>query len=215
MRGRKPIHGQAGKGCTRLYQAWHNMKSRCLNPRAEAYRKYGALGIRVCDQWLKFVPFMRWAISHGYRDDLTLERKNTAGNYEPRNCCWVPRSEHSEFLRTKVFVSAWGERKTKAEWVRDPRCVVSPATLYYRLEVGREPEEAMTSRIWTNLKRSTPKGHHAAIRAFGEEKIVAAWAKDPRCRVMAETLRHRLYVGWEPEPAISTPPHGRSRLVKA
>ena len=216
MAGRKPIHGQAGKGNRRtpLYRAWHNMKSRCYNPRVKSFRTYGEAGIRVCDQWLNFIPFMRWALSNGYREGLTIERKNCKGNYEPRNCCWVTKADQCANLSTNVFVSAWGERKTKSESARDPRCVVSLTTLAYRLKEGRNPEEAMTSRTWSNLKRSTPHGRHAVIRAFGEEKIVAQWAKDPRCGVSADTLHQRLQDGWNPERAISTPTQTKFRPVK-
>ena len=40
------------------------------------------------------------------------------------------------------------------------------------------------------------------IAAFGEEKPLAAWADDMRCRVSYATLVYRVLKGWNPEVAI-------------
>jgi hypothetical protein len=189
----------------RLKSIWFNMRNRCYNANVSSFRTYGAMGVRVCADWLDYAKFEAWAIASGYRDDLTIERKDFDGHYEPDNCCWIPKREQSANQRTNVRIRAFGEEKTKSEWAKDPRCVVSVATLHYRLKEGREPEEAMTSPEWSNLKRSTPRGRHAVVHAFGEEKIVAQWAKDPRCGVSADTLHQRLQDGWEAERAIATP----------
>lgn len=81
-------------GChTRLYETWVNMKTRCLNSRTKAFKWYGALGVSICPEWMDFDGFRRWAVSSGYNDDLTIDRINPFGNYEPSNCRWVPKSE--------------------------------------------------------------------------------------------------------------------------
>ncbi len=75
---------------TRLYSIWENMKARCYNKNKPKYKSYGAKGIRVCREWKEsFDSFHDWAVSHGYRDSLTLDRKDPEGNYEPSNCRWV------------------------------------------------------------------------------------------------------------------------------
>jgi len=84
---------------TRLYQIWSNMKTRCLNPNNRAYKWYGALGVSICADWMDFAVFRDWAISSGYRDDLTIERKNPFGNYEPSNCEWIPRRDQRKNQR--------------------------------------------------------------------------------------------------------------------
>jgi hypothetical protein len=43
------------------------------------------------------------------------------------------------------------------------------------------------------------------ITAWGETKPFSVWLEDPRCLVKRATIRHRLKVGWSPEPAMSTP----------
>ncbi len=75
---------------TRLYSIWENMKARCYNKNKPKYKSYGAKGIRVCREWKEsFDSFHDWAVSHGYRDSLTLDRKDPEGNYEPSNCRWA------------------------------------------------------------------------------------------------------------------------------
>lgn len=84
-------HGMTG---TRLYNCYKGMISRCYREKDIHYRAYGGRGIVVCDEW-KNNPktFIDWALTHGYSDDLTIERINVNGNYEPSNCTWIPMSE--------------------------------------------------------------------------------------------------------------------------
>lgn len=88
-----------GYSNTRLYQIWTNMKTRCFNKNNRAFKWYGAAGITICPEWLKFENFMLWAVSTGYKDDLTIERINPFGNYEPNNCTWIPKSEQRKNQR--------------------------------------------------------------------------------------------------------------------
>ena len=79
-------HGQTG---TRLYRIWKTMRSRCESPSGKKNESYGGKGVLVCDGWKDFSLFAEWAHKSGYRDDLTIERLNNDGNYEPDNCCWT------------------------------------------------------------------------------------------------------------------------------
>ena len=88
-----------GGNHTRLYRIWTNMKTRCFNPKNRAYKWYGATGITVCPEWLSFENFQNWAIKSGYKDDLTIERKNPFNDYEPSNCTWIPISEQRKNQR--------------------------------------------------------------------------------------------------------------------
>jgi hypothetical protein len=84
-------HGMTG---SRLYGCYKSMMSRCYRPKDIHYNAYGKRGITVCGEW-KNNPkaFIGWALANGYSDDLTIERINVNGDYEPSNCTWIPMSE--------------------------------------------------------------------------------------------------------------------------
>lgn len=85
-----------GSRHTRLYSIWTNMKTRCHNANTRSYQDYGMRGIKICDEWSEdFTKFEAWAHSNGYQDNLTIERVNVNGNYEPENCTWIPAEEQS------------------------------------------------------------------------------------------------------------------------
>ena len=86
-----------GYSRTRLYHIWSNMRHRCYDSKSENYKWYGLLGIAMCDAWRdNFLIFQTWAMSSGYRDDLTIDRyPDRNGNYEPGNCRWVTMTEQA------------------------------------------------------------------------------------------------------------------------
>ena len=84
----------------KLYFVWDNMIRRCHNYKNPVYKYYGGRGIQVCNEWKKdFISFYNWALKNGYKEKLTIDRKNNDGNYEPSNCRWVSKSTQSQNTR--------------------------------------------------------------------------------------------------------------------
>lgn len=86
----------------RLHVIWSNMKYRCYGHRnsARTEKHYKSKGISVCDEWVNnFAAFYDWAVTHGYEDDLTIDRIDPSGNYCPENCRWISWSENASRAR--------------------------------------------------------------------------------------------------------------------
>jgi hypothetical protein len=107
-------HGQHG---TRLYRIWKGMKDRCFRKNNEYYKNYGGRGITVCREWLdSFEAFHKWAVSHGYADNLSIDRINNDGNYEPGNCRWATPKEQARNRSKNVYITIDGITKTISDW---------------------------------------------------------------------------------------------------
>ena len=102
-----------GKEPKRLYNIWIGMKERCYNKKADSYQWYGARGITVCEEWrCDYEAFRDWAFSHGYKENLTIDRIDVDKGYEPQNCQWLTSSENTAKRNRDV---AKKRRKQKEE----------------------------------------------------------------------------------------------------
>ena len=74
------------------------------------YKNYGARGIKICDEWKNdFKAFYDWAMSNGYADNLTIDRIDVNGNYEPSNCRWVTKEIQNKNTRRNINITYNGK----------------------------------------------------------------------------------------------------------
>lgn len=185
----------------RIRSARANMKRRCLIPHSQYYYLYGGRGITICNEWMNsFKAFESWALSNGYKNELTLDRIDPNGNYCPENCRWIANAEQQRNRRDNVRITAFGETKCQGEWERDIRCKVSYQQLNRRIKKGWSPEVAMsTSPIIARIP--------VMVTAFDETKSITDWMKENRCSVTYSAIQQRLRAGWSTELAITKPSH--------
>jgi hypothetical protein len=126
---------------TRIYTIWGGMKKRCSNKKSRAYKWYGAKGVNVCKDWKnRFMNFYNWANDNGYKENLTIDRIDPYGNYEPSNCRWIPLSEQNK-MKDNRRVLYKGEKISCSELSRLTNTNYS--TLIGRLNRGLTVKEAI------------------------------------------------------------------------
>ena len=91
------------------YVSYHNMMTRCYNPKATFYPQYGGRGIIVCDAW-KGVPEQFWCDMGDRPKGTTLDRIDVNGNYETNNCQWATNIEQARNKTNSVYIDYFGER---------------------------------------------------------------------------------------------------------
>ena len=107
-------HMQSG---TRLYETWQGMKKRCYNDHDSRYANYGGRGIKVCDEWKNdFAAFYEWALNNGYSENLTIDRINVDGDYEPNNCRWADRKTQCNNRTSNIKIKIGNATKSMQEW---------------------------------------------------------------------------------------------------
>lgn len=98
-----------GMTYTRIYNIWSQIIGRCNNPNLRDYKYYGGRGITMCQEWRNsFETFRDWALANGYKENLTIDRKDNDGNYTPDNCRWATMKEQSMNKRTRNTKTDYG-----------------------------------------------------------------------------------------------------------
>lgn len=143
---------------TKLYKCWSGIKQRCLNPNDSNYQNYGGRGITICDEWRNnFTAFYKWAISHGYADDLSIDRIDVNGNYEPSNCRWADKETQDYNKRETQKVLIDGKWKTLLEISREYGIPLTTVRNRYRKYIKNEftLEEFLTKGKLVNLPNNS------------------------------------------------------------
>lgn len=127
-----------------LYKVWLGMKSRCTYKQSGSYRHYGGRGIKVCKKWMNNFENFYNDMIEGYRDGMTIERKNVNGNYTKSNCVWATMQEQGWNKRTSRIVKINGEEKCVSEWALIMH--INPKTIFTRLDRGYSDYDSIFGR---------------------------------------------------------------------
>lgn len=141
-----------GRKNTRLYRIYNNMKTRCYNENAQHYHRYGGRGIKICNEWLEdFSNFKKWSMENGYSNNLTIDRINNNGNYEPSNCRWVNIKTQANNTSSNVIITINDKTKTLTEWCTS--IGISYKTVRDRLKRGWNIEDALFKPVNVKFRR--------------------------------------------------------------
>lgn len=139
-------NGADGRSKTRLHSIWAGMKERCLSPGSHAYALYGGRGITVCDEWRNsFDAFRDWALTHGYSEDLSIDRIDVDGDYCPENCRWADAITQSNNTRCNHMLTYSGRTMSVSRWAVE--IGISRGTLVSRLSAGWSVQQAIETPV--------------------------------------------------------------------
>lgn len=182
-------HGQSK---TRLYRIWQSMKGRCERPSCTGYPEYGGRGIKVCDEWHDFMTFHAWAHSHGYKDDLSIDRIDNGGDYCPENCRWATNYQQMQNRKVSLGLASKRNRQIpfhefEALAKRAAENGIRKDTLRFRLTVSGWDDDAAVT---------VPPAIYAKTRLDygGESHTLAEWSEitgEP-----LDVLKQRMRDGW-------------------
>lgn len=152
---RNPNYKHGGKG-TKLYWVWCSMRARCNRKTDKRYDHYGGRGIEVCSEWDDFSVFREWAYSTGYREGLSIERRDNDGDYCPGNCIWATPKIQANNQSTTTFIKIGDVEKPLHVWAEF--IGIHPEALRNRLYRGWPVERALFEK--TSLDK-----HHRSMKS--------------------------------------------------
>lgn len=182
---------------SRLNLIFNGMKVRCYNKKHGDYKRYGAKGITICDEW--YTPkshdgwrrFKKWALENGYNDSLSIDRIDNSKGYSPENCRWVSKLEQNNNKGSNKYIFYNGEAKTISQWSKI--LGVNYTTLYARLtQYDFDVEKAFSSKVYT-VREITYKG---------KTQTVAEWCRELGLKYSTVTSRLNK-LGWSVEKALT------------
>lgn len=177
----RETHRTHGKSNTRLYRIWRGMRSRCRDGKSPGYKNYGGRGIRICDEWYDdFQTFYLWANSNGYRDNLSIDRINVNGHYEPSNCRWATQKQQANNTRVNVYLTHNGKVQTMRMWADE---------LGIPYQLVRDRHKVNPNMSFDELY--APVQENIKLKYKGKEQDISAWANE--LGVPLGTIYNRIY----------------------
>jgi hypothetical protein len=201
-----PPHGYAGNlelgiKPTKIYTCWQGMKSRCENPNAHGYDRYGGRGIKVCERWQDFRNFLE-DMGEPPTPQHTIDRVDNEKGYCKENCRWSTPKEQQQNKRNNNLLTHLGKTQTIRQWCDELGLVFN--TVRSRLIRGRPIEEILAP---------TPghKKNERRMTLHGRTQTMHDWCKE--IGITYDALKARLRNGWSVERALTEPLVPKSKFA--
>ena len=137
----KDAYGRPG-----WYRSWYNMISRCYCPSHGSYIYYGEKGIKVCSEWRhSSEAFGKWALSHGWRPGMLIDRIDSDKDYCPENCRWVTPMQSNRNRSCCRYITIGGVKGTLSQWAAFAG--IKADTLRHRLNSGWDVKKALETPV--------------------------------------------------------------------
>lgn len=138
--------GASSKEIKILRGRYESIKSRCYNPKSKQYKSYGAIGIKMCQEWLDdFGAFVKWSLSSGFDKSLTIDRKDVSKDYRPDNCQWITNLEQQHNKRNTIYIYDNGIKRSLAEMCNERNFCYNRAYRRYAFSGLRSIDEIFSS----------------------------------------------------------------------
>ena len=99
-----------------LYERYRGILRRCGYCSNQENKNYKGRNIKVDSLWLEdYNNFKIWALNNGAQKDLTIDRIDVNGNYEPNNCRWITCKIQQRNKTNNRLVEYKGKLLTLAE----------------------------------------------------------------------------------------------------
>ena len=112
----KALHITHNLSNTKIYRTYINMIERCNKPKQSSYKKKT---LSICNEWANkengFVNFYKWAMTNGYRENLTIDRIDNNKGYSPENCRFTDRKQQQRNRDCTLFIEYKGLKMPFAE----------------------------------------------------------------------------------------------------
>ncbi len=125
---------------TTIYKIYRQMIERCHTKTHQAYPRYGARGIAVCERWRH--SFENFFSDMGDRPEgRSIDRFDNNQGYSPDNCYWATQEEQMNNTSATHLLEYNGEKLSISQWSR--KLGVSRNRITSRLQRGHSIEEAL------------------------------------------------------------------------
>lgn len=183
--GRARTHGMSK---TPTYAVWARMVTRCTNPKASRYARYGGRGIAICERWQKFENFLA-DMGELPGAGFSIGRVNNDGHYCRENCRWETASQQSVNTSRNIVIEHDGVSMALSEWAR--RLRLPYATLIQRHRSGIVPPELFSAASRTE----------EPITVNGETLLTTEWMR--RARIPISSFYSHIRKGLTREQVVA------------